>query len=331
MHRGWSRAAGFLLLAVLVFPGCGGSSPATSGGGGGGGLPQPPSITTQPMNQTVPVGQSATFSVTATGTSPLSYQWYENGMLLQGATSSSYTTPPTTAGDNGDIFSVTVTDLGGITTSNTVTLTLTGIVAAGTDVTTYKNDLARTAQNLTETLLTTSNVNFNTFGLKRNLSVTGLVDAQPLYLSQLNIGGTMHNTVFVATEHDLVYAFDSDTGATLWNVSVANGEVPSDNRGCGQVSPEIGVTATPVIDRPNGVIFVVAMTVDATGNYHQRLHALSLTTGAEMTGSPVLVQATYPTATGQTTFDPSQYKERPGLLLLNGIVYTMWSSHCDYH
>ncbi len=330
MQRGWSVAAGFLLLSVLPFAGCGSSSPAASGGGGTS-LPQPPAITSQPMNQTVAAGQSATFSVTATGNSPLSYQWYENGTAIQGATSSSYTTAPTTAADNGDTFSVAVTDLGGTTTSNTVTLTLTGVVAAGTDVTTYKNDLARTGQNLTETLLTTSNVNSNTFGLKRILSVTGLVDAQPLYLSQLNIAGTAHNTVFVATEHDLVYAFDSDTGATLWNVSVANGETPSDNRGCGQVSPEIGVTSTPVIDRPNGVIFVVAMTVDASGNYHQRLHALSLTTGAELTGSPVLIQATYPTASGTTTFDPSQYKERPGLLLLNGIVYTMWSSHCDYH
>ncbi len=330
MQRGWSVAGAFLLLSVLAFAGCGSSSPASNGGGGTS-LPQPPAITSQPMNQTVAVGQSATFSVTSTGTSPLSYQWYENGMAIQGATSSSYTTAPTTAADNGDTFSVAVTDLGGTTTSNTVTLTLTGVVAAGTDVSTYKNDLARTGQNLTETLLTTSNVNATTFGLKRILSVTGLVDAQPLYLSQLNIAGTVHNTVFVATEHDLVYAFDSDTGATLWNVSVANGETPSDNRGCGQVSPEIGVTSTPVIDRPNGVIFVVAMTVDASGNYHQRLHALSLTTGAELTGSPVLIQATYPTVSGTTTFDPSQYKERPGLLLLNGIVYTMWSSHCDYH
>ena len=91
---------------------------------------------------------------------------------------------------------------------------------AGTDVTTYKNDLARTGQNLTETTLTQANVNSQTFGLLRNLAVTGKVDAQPLYLSQLTIGGAPHNVVYVATEHDLVYAFDSDTGATLWSQSL---------------------------------------------------------------------------------------------------------------
>ena len=334
MDRRWFGAVGFLLLALSTMPGCAGSSMATTGGGGGGGgNSQPPTITTQPASQSVNVGQMATFSVTATGTAPLTYQWSENGMAIAGATSSSYTTPPTTAADNGDTFSVKISNAAGSQTSNTVTLTLNAVVASGTDVTTYKNDLARTGQNLTESVLTISNVKSATFGLKRNLSVTGKVDAQPLYLSQLNVGGTTHNTVFVATEHDMVYAFDSDNGVTLWSVSVANGESPSDNRGCGQVSPEIGVTATPVIDRtagPHGVIYVVAMTKDSGGAYHQRLHALDVTTGTEMFGGPVEVQATYPNLGGHTTFDPSQYKERPGLLLLGGMVYTMWSSHCDF-
>ena len=328
MNRHRSAVAAVLFLALCVMPGCAGT---TSGGGGGN--PDLPTITSQPMSQTVPVNQTATFSVTATANSPLSYQWQENGSSINGATSSTYTTQPTTPGDNGDTFTVTVSDAAGSRTSNPATLTISGVVTAGTDVATYKNDLARTGQNLTETLLTTSNVNSTNFGLRHNLAVTGKVDAQPLYLSQLYFGATPHNVVFVATEHDLVYAFDSDSAAMLWNVSlVPAGESVGDDHGCGQVSPEAGITATPVIDRgagAHGTIFVVAMTKDGSGLYHERIHALDVTTGAELLGGPVEVQATYPTSTGTTTFDPHQYKERPGLLLLNGSVYTMWSSHCD--
>ena len=292
-----------------------------------------PSITVQPANQSVNLGLMATFSVTASGSPPLTYQWQENGVNINGATASSYTTPPTTAADNGDTFSVTVSNSAGSQTSNTVTLTVNTVVAAGTDVTTFKNDQARTGQNLTETTLTTANVAFATFGLNHNLAVDGLVDAQPLYISQLDFNGTLHNTVFVATEADSVYAFDADSGVKLWQKSVLlAGETPGDDHGCGQVGPIDGITATPVIDRmagAHGTIFVVAMTKDGGGNYHQRIHALDLTTGAELLG-PTEVQATYPTmGGGMTTFDPGQYKERPALLLLSGVIYTAWSSNCD--
>src|SRR6202035_1201981 len=125
------------------------------------------------------------------------------------------------------------------------------------------NDIARTGQNTTETKLTQANVNSTTFGLLHNLAVDGRVDAEPLYLSQLSVAGGLHNIVFIATEHDSVYAFDSDTGAQLWKVSMlGSGETTSDDRGCRQVSPEIGVTSTPVIDRKagqHGIIYVVAM------------------------------------------------------------------------
>ena len=130
--------------------------------------------------------------------------------------------------------------------------------SVGTDVTTYHNDVARTGQNLTESILTPANVTAATFGLLRVLAVDGKVDAQPLYLSQLTLGASKHNVVFIATEHDSVYAMDADSGATLWHVSILlSGEVPSDTRNCGQVSPEIGITATPVIDSaaaPHGVV-----------------------------------------------------------------------------
>ena len=118
---------------------------------------------------------------------------------------------------------------------------------------TYKNDALRTGRNTTETVLTTTNVSSATFGLLRNLSVDGKVDAQPLYLSQLTVAGASHNVVFVATENDSAYAFDADSGAILWKVSLlGSGETTSDAHSCNQVTPQIGVTSTPVIDRSAG-------------------------------------------------------------------------------
>lgn len=209
--------------------------------------------------------------------------------------------------------------------------------ATPTDVTTYHNDVARTGQNLTESILTLSNVNSQSFGLLRNLMVDGKVDAEPLYLSQLPINGASHNVVFIATEHDSIYAFDSDTGAQLWHVSLlGSGETTSDDHGCDQITPEIGVTSTPVIDRnagAHGILFAVAMSKNSTA-YIQRLHALDVTTGAELLGGPTVVQATYPgtganSSNGQVVFDSGQYAERAGLLLNNGTIYTGWTSHCD--
>ena len=226
--------------------------------------------------------------------------------------------------------------------SGTTTLTVTATAPPpqpANDVLTYHNDNARTGQNLKETLLTPANVNATNFGKLFVISVDGKVDAQPLYVSNLSISGGIHNVLVVATEHDSVYAFDADTGAKLWQVSMLkSGETTSEARfGCNQVSPEIGVTATPVIDRnagPNGTIYAVAMSKDASGSYFQRLHALNLATGAEQFSGPQEVHATFPgtganSSGGSVIFDPGAYKERPGLLLLNGVVYTSWSSHCD--
>ena len=204
----------------------------------------------------------------------------------------------------------------------------------GTDVTTYKNDLSRSGQNLSESSLTPTTVTSSNFGLLRMLQVDGRVDAQPLYLSQLSAAGGSFNAVFVATEHDSVYAFDSDSGTVLWHVSLlAAGESPSNDHGCNQVSPEIGVTSTPVIDRAagaHGTIYVVAMSVDAQSNYHQRLHALDAATGAELLNGPTEITATYSAAgTAASSFDPRYYEERAALTLSGGTVYTSWTSHCD--
>jgi hypothetical protein len=310
---------------------------ASCGGGGASGMSNStsPSIMSQPAAQTVALGQTATFAVTAAGTPPLSYQWQQNGAKISGASGPSYTTPATVPADNGATFSVAVSNAAGSVSSSSAKLSLSGVVAAaGTDVLTYKNDPNRSGQNLTETTLTPANVTAASFGLLRNLAVDGKVDAQPLYVSQFSISGAQHNVVYVATEHDSVYAFDSDTGTTLWKVSLlGSGETTSDTHGCGQVTPEIGITATPVIDRSagaHGALFVVSMSKDASSNYYQRLHALDLASGAELLNGPTDIAATYPTSGGGTTiFTAGQYEERAALLLLNGSIYTSWTSHCD--
>jgi len=210
----------------------------------------------------------------------------------------------------------------------------TSSVSVPTDVLTYKNDLSRSGQNLTESTLTLANVTTSSFGLLRVLPADGKVDAQPLYISQLSVSGAMRSVVFAATENDSVYAFDANTGSILWQVSLlAAGETVSDMRDCTQVSPQIGVTSTPVIDRSagaHGTLFVIAMSKDAASNYHQRLHALDLASGAELLGGPTEISATSPTAAGGVAmFVAGQYAERAALLLSNGTVYTSWTSHCD--
>jgi len=210
--------------------------------------------------------------------------------------------------------------------------------ASGIDVTTYHYDTGRTGLNPSETTLTPANVTSTQFGLLRILPVDGVVDAQPLLLSALTIGAQQHNVVFTVTENDSVYAFDADTGTQLWKTSVLGAnETTSGDHGCYQISPKIGITSTPVIDRgagPHGTIFVVGMSFDSSGGYHQRLHALDVTTGAELSGGPTEIKATYPgsganSSGGNVVFDPAQYAERVGLLLMNGTLYLGWTSHCD--
>ena len=207
------------------------------------------------------------------------------------------------------------------------------------DVVTYHYDNQRTGQNLNETALTLTNVNSTKFGKLGEFAVDGKVDAQPLYLSNLNTASQgKKNVLYVATEHDSVYAFDADSagaGAPIWKVSLlASGESPSDDHGCFQVTPEIGITSTPVIDRSRGAMYVIAASKNGAGQYFQRIHALDLTTGQELLGGPKTIAATYPgtgagSSGGNVVFDPGQYLERPGLLEINGTIVTTWGSHCD--
>jgi len=206
------------------------------------------------------------------------------------------------------------------------------------DVTTYHYDNARDGLNAQETLLTLANVNSAQFGKIGFDTVDGKVDAEPLYLANVTAGGKVRNVLYVATEHDSVYAFDADDGSQIWKTSILGaGETTSDDHKCAQITPEIGITSTSVIDRhqgANGTLFTVGMTKDASGKYHHRLHALDITTGSEIAGSPTEIAATYPgtgdgSSNGNIAFNPTQYAERAALLLVNGTIYMGWTSHCD--
>jgi len=224
-------------------------------------------------------------------------------------------------------------------------------LAAQTSVVTYQYDTSRAGANVNESVLNTTNVTATQFGKLFSYPVDGVLYGQPLYLPNVTIPQKgIHDVVYVATEHDSVYAFDADNNsgantAPLWQVSFLNAAagvttVPYQDTGCSQITPELGITSTPVIDPQSGTIYVVAMTKEVSGsatNYVQRLHALDATTGAERPGSPVTIQASVPgTGEGGTTivFRAKDYKQRAGLVLWNGTIYTAWASHCDigeYH
>lgn len=308
----------------------------TFGSWGCSGLPVPASFTTQPTDQSVSLLQTATFRVTAQGTAAV-LQWQKNGADIAGATSTSYTTPRTTMADNGAKFTAMISNSRGTQTSATATLT----VSTGIDVATYHYDNMRLGQDISEKLLTTGLVNQATFGKLGSFVVDGLVDAQPLYLSNVNIPSVgARNVLYVVTEHGSVFAFDADSAngdksAFLWMTStLLPGESPSDDHDCSAVTPEIGITSTPVIDRNRGAIYIVAASKDAAGAYFQRLHALDLATGKELPGGPTTITATFPgtgtnSTNGVVAFDPSLYLERAALIEVNGAVYTTWASHCD--
>lgn len=398
-----------------------------------------PSIAQQPSDVSVNVGQTATFSVVASGSAPLAYQWQKNDSPIAAATSASYTTPATALSDNGAKFKVLVSNSAGSATSNAVTLTVTatgsisvtvspkqaavvmttqvqqfsasvsgdsqnlgvtwsvdGIgggngtvgsingsglytppssggvhtvtatsvadtgqsasaMIAVTDLSgvfTYRNNLARDGTNPHEYALTSSDVNPTTFGKLFTCTVDGNVYTQPLWVPQLNINGTRRNVVFVGTEHDSVYSFDAEASpcSTLWHsdlLSVAHGgtsgeiPVPDADAGLGEhdITPENGVTGTPVIDPASNTLYVVSQSEGPTGTFHQRLHALDLGTGSEKFGGPIdisasVVGAGYDSSGATVTFTPRTENQRAGLALVNGVVYIVWGSHDDadpYH
>jgi hypothetical protein len=228
-------------------------------------------------------------------------------------------------------------------------------------VLTYHNDNAGTGQNLSETVLTTANVNATDFGKLFSKAVDGNVYAQPLYVPALTIAGMgTHNVVFVATEHDSLYAIDANDGAVLWKDSFLTSglagatvtTVPSAEVGASDnIAPEIGITATPVIDPATNILYVEAKSKEVVGavtHYVQRLHAVNIADGSEALGGPALIADTIfdgsnytyvsgPTVdgtgdgsvAGKITFNALRQLVRVGLTLVDGTVYLGSGSHGD--
>ncbi|HVM86793.1 MAG TPA: discoidin domain-containing protein [Puia sp.] len=228
---------------------------------------------------------------------------------------------------------------------------------AQVNVLTQHNDLNRTGWNPNETILNTTNVNPNTFGKLYSRPVDDQIFAQPLIVSNLSIAGGAHNIVIVATTNNSIYAFDAEDSsvtAPYWQVNLTqsgmrpptNNDISVKTYACGSsykdIIGKVGIIGTPVIDTSTNTLYVVARSVsnEATPTvWQQYLHALDIRTGAEKTGSPVMISATISgtgdgSSGGQLSFDPASQNQRPGLLLLNGLVYITYSSHCDaypYH
>jgi hypothetical protein len=244
---------------------------------------------TSPMNNST-VTNPVPIAATASGPNPISeievWANYKEVFHVSGGTLNANVTLPVGSDER---FVIQAVDSKGTSTKVVDSITVSGTPlpppSTTSNVTTYHNDNGRTGQNLDETTLTAANVKASNFGLLFVIATDGKVDAQPLYLPNLTISGSAHNVLFVATEHGSVYGFDADTGIQLWKVStLAAGERPSDDHGCRQITPEIGVTSTPVIDSStgdHGTIYVVAMSKDGSGNYHQRLHALDVVSTRE--------------------------------------------------
>jgi hypothetical protein len=291
---------------------------------------------TQQFTATVPGGGPATWTVNGIAGGNTSVGTVSStGLYTAGTTPGSYTVMATSVANLAQHASATaaVTDLAGVYT--------------------WHDNNSRNGANTQEYALTTSNVNTTSFGKLASCTVDGAVYAQPLWVANLMVGNAKHNVVFVATEHDGLFAFDADSTACtiLWQVNMIDtahggltGETPVTGlqqpnggylvgQGFQDTVPEVGITSTPVIDPATNTMYVVTKSINAgLTTYYQRLHAIDISTGNEKTGSPTLVTGTYPgTADGGTvtTFDAHQEHQRAGLAFVNGMVYVAWAAHED--
>ena len=311
--------------------------------------PSSTSISISPRAAALTLGQTASLSVTTND--PLGVTWSlapAGGSFasMQGTNGTSTTfTAPGTAGT----YTITATSITNPALSSSIALGVTGLAG----VFTYRNDSARDGVNAQEYALTPGSggsVGTVTFGKLYSCIADGAVYAQPLWAANLTINGARHNVVFVASAHDSLFAFDADANpcVQLWSVSLIDtdhganaGEVtvPAGTtghlvgKGDGDITPEVGVIGTPVIDSSSGTLYVVSKSMDPTGTYfYQRLHAIDLTTGNEKAHSPVLIQGTYPGTgdkTTTTTFNALYENQRAGLALINGGIYIAWAAHED--
>ena len=284
-----------------------------------------------------------TLSLTATSSDGAGLNWSVSGSNCSGAACgifSSQSTPggspvtytsPGTAGQ----YTVTATDANNTAVSSSITIGVTDLAG----VATYHNNASRNGVNAQEYVLTPSTVTSGTFGKLFSCRVDGAIYAQPLWVPNLMIGGGQHNVVFVATQHDSLYAFDADTSpcTLLWQVSLIDAN-HGGTAGEGTVQyahddiqPEVGVMGTPVVDLTSNALYVVSKSVDTSGaNFYQRLHEIDLFTGNEkLAGGPAVISGTFPANSGTVTFSPEQENQRPGLALVNGVVYVAWGSHED--
>ncbi|HJP79131.1 MAG TPA: hypothetical protein VJ914_32965 [Pseudonocardiaceae bacterium] len=213
-------------------------------------------------------------------------------------------------------------------------------------VLTQRGDDTRLGWNSGESQLTVASVGSKNFGKRAAYPVDGKVYAQPLYVPQLSTGGQQHDVVIVATQHDTVYAFDAHgTGsgaAPLWQTSLlqpgartfqAASDRVGTNRLCDSITPEVGISSTPVIDWAGQRIYVMALDIE-NGRFTYRMHALSLSTGKDVRPSTV-VSAAVPGSgidakNGQIAFTASDEQQRMGLTLVNGVVYAGFSSWCGW-
>jgi hypothetical protein len=365
-------ASTLILLAILCFSGCGGGMTSTggsgagggsagggggtggggggTGGGSGGGTPDNVVVGIAPKkNIGLASGQTQQFTATVTGDSKnLGATWSVDGAAGGNATvglissSGLYAAPAT-----GGTHTVAAASVADTTKTDSATLAVTDLPG----VFTSHYNLARDGTNTKEYVLTPSVVNSTTFGKLFSCSTDGVVYTQPLWVPNVSVGADKHNAVLVGTEHDSIYAFDADRApcVTLWQASMLDsahgasaGEIAvpfADLFGVDDVQPEVGITGTPVIDPSSSTLYVVSKSEDSSGEFHQRLHALDLSTGNEKFGGPANISASvvgagYDSSGATVTFNPHNEFQRAGLALVNGVVYVTWASHGDvnpYH
>ena len=307
-------------------------------------LGPPPTVSVTPRNAGLTITQST--SVKATTSDSSSVNWTASGASCSGSACGTFSssssasgaavtyTAPSTAG----VYTVTATSTANSLGAASATIGVTDL----TGVTTYHNDISRDGVNAQEYALTPSNVASGTFGKVFSCAVDGYIYAQPLWMANLTIGGAMHNVVLVATENDSLYAFDADKTSctTLWHANLidtnhgaASGEtaVPfaKVGKGSGNIQPVIGVTGTPVIDPATDILYVVTKSIDTSNTMYQRIHAINLLNGGEALSGPVTMSGTYPSASGSVAFVAKQENQRPGLALVNGVVYVGYAAHED--
>jgi Bacterial Ig-like domain (group 2) len=310
----------------------------------------PPKISVSPRNAAVVITRQAQqFSATVNGDpNNLGVTWsvdsIPGGSASTGTISSTgLYTPPSTAGTH-TIVATSVADNTQSASANVAVTDLAGIF-------TYRYDVARDGVNSQEYALSPSNVNPNNFGKLFSCQVDGQVYTEPLWVPSLTVNGSVRNVIFVATQHDSLFAFDADANPCqqLWHVNLIDnthggtaGETPANPNIVGEphdINPEIGVTGTPVIDRQTNTLYVVSKSQSTGPVFQQRLHAIDLISGNEKFGAPVEIAATVSgtgdgSSAGTIAFSAQTQNQRPGLALLNGVVYIAWGSHGDtppYH